>query len=128
MAFLAVRLLILLALAAPTPTRTVTAAAGETASLQASAIGAGDVPPLPLGCADIQDRLDRLLGLAEATDARLAGRVPVSASGQLNVDFGKSPGAGPIFAIAFAGALLGFVVGTLYGRRQERNRRNRVRL
>jgi hypothetical protein len=34
---------------------------------------------------------------------------------------------GPSFALAGVGALIGFLFGTVYGRRQERNRRSRVR-
>ncbi len=34
---------------------------------------------------------------------------------------------GPSLALAGVGALIGFLIGTVYGRRQERNRRSRVR-
>lgn len=125
----------------PTPTSTTTPI-GEEAAARPLAEGAEDIQgpagqaaqaiegvaePPPLACGELRERLDRLLGLAEATQARLGG-APTATATQFNVDFARPPGAGPILAIAFAGALLGFVVGTLYGRRQERNRRTRVRL
>jgi uncharacterized protein YgiM (DUF1202 family) len=119
----------------PTPTPTTTPAAEpETPAVTGQAVGdeqaatATPAAETPLECAAVQARLDRLLRIAEATHAEVTGRMPAGSLEQSSVDFGKSPGAGPILAIAFAGALFGFMIGTLYGRRQERNKRNRVRL
>ena len=77
---------------------------------------------------DLRADVDRLIGLTEEIRREVAGSPADFTSTLQQVNYGEPPGAVPILAVAGAGALVGFFLGTLFGQRQERSRRTRVRL
>lgn len=69
-------------------------------------------------------------GEGAADEAAIGGDATTHAGGALLPTAVRSPESqevGPSFALAGVGLILGLIIGAAYGRRQERNRRSRVR-
>jgi hypothetical protein len=77
--------------------------------------------------AGLQADVQRLLRLTEEVHDELATPPTLGPTNGSAVGYDQTPDPGPILALAGAGLVLGFMLGTVYGRRQERNRRTRVR-
>ena len=122
--------------AAPTPADTQVPAAPPAAGVT----GAGEEAGLGDEVAELRKRLAALESVVVATPAagdatpRLPGAAhpPASHEGArpFLVPTAELPNAqdlGPSLAMAGVGVVIGFLLGAAYGRRQERNRRSRVR-
>lgn len=92
-----------------------------------------DAPPPTLMGSDGNGRdellvdVKRILRLTEEMHEELAGRSPADAPGAPMNDGTQAPGVASTLALSGIGLLFGFLLGSVYGRRQERNRRSRVR-
>lgn len=125
--------------AEPAPTAEVEAEAEREKQLEAEAASLREplAAPPPTGPgqtsetertpANLKADLERLLDLTEKLHEELAVQPEAKARRDPAFSFTEPPGVGPALALAGAGLLLGFMLGTFYGRRQERNRRTRVR-
>ena len=83
--------------------------------------------PSAADIAGLQADVQRLLRLTKEVHDELAAPPTLGATNGDAVGYDQTPDPGPILALAGAGLVLGFMLGTVYGRRQERNRRTRVR-
>lgn len=92
------------------------------AALQAVATPAGTGTPED-EASDLRADLQRLLRLTEEVRNQLTVPPPAPPP----IEQTQPPDLASTLALAGAGLVLGFLIGTVYGRRQERNRRTRVR-
>ena len=98
----------------------------QLAALQVPAPPPTEEPaPLRPASGDVKADLARLLYLTEEIrrEVRATARRPSESAAPLT----RPPEMGPAVALAGAGLVLGLLLGSAYGRRQERNRRTRVR-
>jgi Bacterial SH3 domain len=98
------------------------------AALQMGTPSAGEATPAASpGSGDVNADLQRLIRLTEEIRGELALRDAQKTPAAPPIDATEPPGQAATLALAGAGLVFGFVLGTAYGRRQERNRRTRVR-
>lgn len=90
-------------------------------------ISAAAPTPSAADLAGLQADLRRLLRLTKEVRDELAAPPTLGPPNGNAAGYDQTPDPGPILALAGAGLVLGFMLGTVYGRRQERNRRTRVR-
>jgi uncharacterized protein YraI len=86
--------------------------------------------PIAGGGGDAKDELlwdvKRILRLTEELHGRFAKRTDID-EGSRAMEDSRAPGVASTLALSGIGMLFGFILGSLYGRRLERNRRTRVR-
>ena len=120
---------------AENPPRVAEVAVGAAAAEPAASAVVTPVPTPPVAVptpsaaniAGLQADVQRLLRLTKEVHDELAAPPRLGSTNGNAVGYDQTPDPGPILALAGAGLVLGFMLGTVYGRRQERNRRTRVR-
>jgi len=101
---------------APTPT------VADSPQKESTKENAGD------GRDELLGDVKRILRLTEELHEELAGQPRVAASPPPVMNGStRAPGVASTLALSGIGLLFGFLMGSVYGRRQERNRRSRVR-
>ena len=116
------------ALPSPTPQASADARAKPVEEARASANSDPRTSAAPSESGgDVRADVRRLLALTEEMHRQVVGEralpIPAPYSGTSR----EAPGAASTLALTGAGLVVGFLIGTGYGRYQERNRRNRVR-
>lgn len=76
---------------------------------------------------DLRADMQRLLHLTEEVHRHVVQQRAQVPPAEVPVAASDAPGVASTLALAGAGLLVGFLIGTVYGRRQERGQRTRVR-